>query len=307
MASLYKASSSSSSGVSSKAQLTHGDGGGSYSASQLERSDGSDRTESRQSERALDAARPPQTGSKTYNHAYPPPLKKRPFAVGGKGPAATAILTQSLNLAMATSLNDLSGENTCMPRARLPGSSNSLRPSSSASKPSPTHPNSTNLVKSSLNPLQSKAKTNPTPKKPNPNRSRQSGSHQASPDDPFVLQHKNLEAEIHHQEDARDKVLMAIIQSLLEMENRPSTPRELTACIMKHGFAHLGGLTPHATVSSRISTHFKRCSLAEAAGEERQVLLGRRTYGDGNNPRKLRYFIEQLPTLEDEETRVPIP
>ncbi|KAJ3100980.1 hypothetical protein HDU97_001736 [Phlyctochytrium planicorne] len=123
----------------------------------------------------------------------------------------------------------------------------------------------------------------------------------ASKSDPYILQHNNHSVSIFHQEDARDKVLMAIVKALMEMDNRPSTPRELTACILDNQFTHLGGLTPHATVSSRISTHYKRCSLAAEAGEERQVLLGRRTYGDGNNPRKLRYYINQLPTLEDEE------
>ncbi|KAJ3099291.1 hypothetical protein HDU96_010750 [Phlyctochytrium bullatum] len=143
----------------------------------------------------------------------------------------------------------------------------------------------------------------PAPLKPRKS-GRRSGIHVATPDDPYILSHKGYEVEVHHQEDARDKVLMAIVTALLEMDNRPSTPRELTACIMRHEFTHLGGLTPHATVSSRISTHYKRCTMAEEAGETRQVLLGRRQYGDGNNPRKLRYYINQLPTTED-STPVP--
>ncbi|KAJ2470022.1 hypothetical protein GGI02_003213 [Coemansia sp. RSA 2322] len=61
-----------------------------------------------------------------------------------------------------------------------------------------------------------------------------------------------------HAEDARDKVFVAILKALVARHNRPSSPKELATCIMKHEFTMLGGATPYATVSSRISQHFKR-------------------------------------------------
>ncbi|KAJ2018094.1 hypothetical protein IWW57_005274, partial [Coemansia sp. S610] len=61
-----------------------------------------------------------------------------------------------------------------------------------------------------------------------------------------------------HADDARDKVFVAILKALVARHNRPSSPKELATCIMKHEFTMLGGATPYATVSSRISQHFKR-------------------------------------------------
>ncbi|KAJ2559445.1 hypothetical protein EV175_000338 [Coemansia sp. RSA 1933] len=61
-----------------------------------------------------------------------------------------------------------------------------------------------------------------------------------------------------HADDARDKVFVAILKALVARHNRPSSPKELSNCIMRHEFTMLGGATPYATVSSRISQHFKR-------------------------------------------------
>ncbi|KAJ1939207.1 hypothetical protein EC988_007377, partial [Linderina pennispora] len=61
-----------------------------------------------------------------------------------------------------------------------------------------------------------------------------------------------------HADDARDKVFVAILKALVARNNKPSSPKELATCIMKHEFTLLGGATPYATVSSRISQHFKR-------------------------------------------------
>ncbi|KAJ1883852.1 hypothetical protein LPJ66_010896, partial [Kickxella alabastrina] len=61
-----------------------------------------------------------------------------------------------------------------------------------------------------------------------------------------------------HADDARDKVFVAILKALVARHNKPSSPKELATCIMKHEFTLLGGATPYATVSSRISQHFKR-------------------------------------------------
>ncbi|RKP36061.1 hypothetical protein BJ085DRAFT_34332, partial [Dimargaris cristalligena] len=63
-----------------------------------------------------------------------------------------------------------------------------------------------------------------------------------------------------HPDDARDKVFVAILKALIFMGNRPSSPKELAHCIMKQKFTILGGNTPYATVSSRISQHFKRAA-----------------------------------------------
>ncbi|CAB4477085.1 unnamed protein product [Rhizophagus irregularis] len=48
------------------------------------------------------------------------------------------------------------------------------------------------------------------------------------------------------------------MQTLISLNNDPSSPRQLAACIQKYGFTQLGGQTPYATVSSHISTHFSR-------------------------------------------------
>ncbi|KAI8387983.1 uncharacterized protein BYT42DRAFT_558485 [Radiomyces spectabilis] len=63
-----------------------------------------------------------------------------------------------------------------------------------------------------------------------------------------------------HPDDAKDKVFTAILKALLKMGNKPSSPKELANIIAKYKYATLGGATPFATVSSRISQHFKRAA-----------------------------------------------
>ncbi|KAI8849963.1 hypothetical protein BC829DRAFT_442630 [Chytridium lagenaria] len=195
----------------------------------------------------------------SLSHAYPPPLKKRPFPLGGgKGPAVLSVLSSSL-FATSDPTDTPKASSSSLKKSETPRP----RPSSSCHhhhppfrQPQTHHPPSLSSKKMSRpKPLYPKTTSSSIPSKRLPScHTRRS----------LYTTTKDQDVEVHHHEDARDKVLMAIVQSLLEMDNRPSTPRELTACIMKHGFAHLGGLTPHATVSSRISTHYKRCSLAEA-------------------------------------------
>ncbi|KAJ2341560.1 hypothetical protein GGF43_006144, partial [Coemansia sp. RSA 2618] len=43
-----------------------------------------------------------------------------------------------------------------------------------------------------------------------------------------------------HADDARDKVFVAILKALAARRNRPSSPKELATCIMKHEFTLLG-------------------------------------------------------------------
>jgi hypothetical protein len=40
--------------------------------------------------------------------------------------------------------------------------------------------------------------------------------------------------------DAADRVLVAIIKALISLNNEPSSPRQLAACIQKYGFTQLG-------------------------------------------------------------------
>ncbi|KAL1923539.1 uncharacterized protein VTP21DRAFT_8519 [Calcarisporiella thermophila] len=89
-----------------------------------------------------------------------------------------------------------------------------------------------------------------------------------------------------HPEDSRDKVFSAVLRALLEMGNRPSSPRELANYILKHDLTQLGGQTPFATVSSRISQHYKR-----AAEHRRQPVLGR--LQDEQRGKKFRYYIAE--------------
>ncbi|KAJ1962531.1 hypothetical protein GGI12_002600, partial [Dipsacomyces acuminosporus] len=43
-----------------------------------------------------------------------------------------------------------------------------------------------------------------------------------------------------HADDARDKVFVAILKALVARHNKPSSPKELATCIMKHEFTLLG-------------------------------------------------------------------
>ncbi|KAJ3051469.1 hypothetical protein HK097_007514 [Rhizophlyctis rosea] len=92
-----------------------------------------------------------------------------------------------------------------------------------------------------------------------------------------------------HPDDARDKVFTAIVKALLSVGNRPCTPRELSGIILREGLVGLGGNTPYATVSSRISQHFKRT--AEYRPGPRPALLGRKPVDVQS--RRLRYFVHQ--------------
>ncbi|KAJ3002231.1 hypothetical protein HKX48_002421 [Thoreauomyces humboldtii] len=103
--------------------------------------------------------------------------------------------------------------------------------------------------------------------------------------------------------DHRDKVLMAVLNALLMVDNRPCSPKELASFILKHKLATLGGQTPYATVSSRISQHFKRC-----AQDSRKPLLAKRAVIEPNRkpkpnttPRKWRYYVDRegIPVTED--------
>ncbi|ORX93966.1 hypothetical protein K493DRAFT_33000 [Basidiobolus meristosporus CBS 931.73] len=89
-----------------------------------------------------------------------------------------------------------------------------------------------------------------------------------------------------HPDDAKDKVFAAILKALVVMDNKPSSPKELANCIMKHKFTILGGATPYATVSSRISQHFKR---AAEHKPPRPPLLARVV--DEVHSRKIHYYI----------------
>ncbi|TPX68511.1 hypothetical protein SpCBS45565_g03059 [Spizellomyces sp. 'palustris'] len=107
-----------------------------------------------------------------------------------------------------------------------------------------------------------------------------------------------------HPDDAKCAVLMACMKALIMLGNRPCSPKELAAFILKHKLATLGGQTPYATVSSRISQHFKRC--AEGV---RRPLLGKKAVVEANRrtnvgmPRKWRYYVDQagVPVADDSE------
>ncbi|KAI9204525.1 uncharacterized protein BJ171DRAFT_107884 [Polychytrium aggregatum] len=105
--------------------------------------------------------------------------------------------------------------------------------------------------------------------------------------DDHVLSYRSFQVRMNP-EDVKDKVFLAIVKALLKMGNRPCTPKELSECIQKHKFAALGGNTPYATVSSRISQHFKR--VAESRPHPRPALLGKQNV---SSLRKLGYFVNQ--------------
>ncbi|KAJ2723969.1 hypothetical protein GGI07_002256 [Coemansia sp. Benny D115] len=97
-----------------------------------------------------------------------------------------------------------------------------------------------------------------------------------------------------HADDARDKVFVAILKALVARHNKPSSPKELATCIMRHEFTLLGGATPYATVSSRISQHFKR--ILEHI-PPRPPILGRVAHE--KHTRKYFYYVASA--LEQEE------
>ncbi|KAG2234894.1 hypothetical protein INT48_000321 [Thamnidium elegans] len=95
-----------------------------------------------------------------------------------------------------------------------------------------------------------------------------------------------------HPDDAKDKVFTAILKALLKMGNKPSSPKELANIIVKHKYATLGGATPFATVSSRISQHFKR---AAEHNPPRAPLLAKHV--DQNHSRKINYSLATGETI----------
>ncbi|KAI9030544.1 hypothetical protein DFJ74DRAFT_473870 [Hyaloraphidium curvatum] len=105
---------------------------------------------------------------------------------------------------------------------------------------------------------------------------------------------------IVHPDDARDKVLMGIVRVLIKSGNIPSTPKELTAMILHWKIVRMGGATPHATISSRISQHFKRCAEANPV---REPILGAWA---AEGVRRLRYFVNHkgVPVAEVPKSRL---
>ncbi|KAJ3179784.1 hypothetical protein HDU87_002352 [Geranomyces variabilis] len=125
-------------------------------------------------------------------------------------------------------------------------------------------------------------------------------SNEAGPSTGVPAQRREMPAEVNvdvHPEDHRDKVFMAVMSTLIMNSNRPMTPRELAAFILKYKITTLGGQTPYATVSSRISQHFKRST--EGA---RAPLLGKQAIIEPNRktvattPRKWRYYVDPAST-----------
>ncbi|KAJ1722557.1 hypothetical protein LPJ61_005917, partial [Coemansia biformis] len=102
-----------------------------------------------------------------------------------------------------------------------------------------------------------------------------------------------------HADDARDKVFVAILKALAARRNRPSSPKELATCIMKHEFTLLGGATPYATVSSRISQHFKRIF---DHSPPRPPILGRVAHE--KHTRKYFYYVASALEQDDFQRKV---
>ncbi|KAI8636787.1 hypothetical protein BD408DRAFT_486679 [Parasitella parasitica] len=102
---------------------------------------------------------------------------------------------------------------------------------------------------------------------------------------PKTKQNGGLPVSIHP-DDAKDKVFTAILKALIKTGNKPSSPKELASTIVKHKYATLGGATPFATVSSRISQHFKR---AAEHNPPRAPLLAKHV--DQNYSRKINYSL----------------
>ncbi|RUS15464.1 hypothetical protein BC937DRAFT_92416 [Endogone sp. FLAS-F59071] len=104
-----------------------------------------------------------------------------------------------------------------------------------------------------------------------------------------------------HPDDAKDKVFTAILKALARMDNKPSSPKELANTIIKYKYATLGGATPYATVSSRISQHFKR---AAEHNPPRPPLLAKHV--DTVHPRRTQYSVADV-TAPSSETSEPAP
>jgi hypothetical protein len=95
---------------------------------------------------------------------------------------------------------------------------------------------------------------------------------------PHHLRHRN------HSDDAKDRVFLGIIQVFQMNGNKPSSSREISDFILDNGLLMLGGKTPNATVSSRISQHFKRCKEKNLPPIIGKLMIN-------NNPRKFKYYL----------------
>ncbi|PVU96876.1 hypothetical protein BB559_002217 [Furculomyces boomerangus] len=101
-------------------------------------------------------------------------------------------------------------------------------------------------------------------------------------------QDNSFDFKLLYPDDSRDKVFVAILQALLLVGNKPCSPKELAKLIMDNDLTVLGGATPYATVSSRISQHFKRVS-TEPSSSNREPILGR--VANSDNSRKILYCL----------------
>ncbi|RUS27921.1 hypothetical protein BC938DRAFT_482567 [Jimgerdemannia flammicorona] len=104
-----------------------------------------------------------------------------------------------------------------------------------------------------------------------------------------------------HPDDAKDKVFTAILKALARVDNKPSSPKELANTIIKYKYATLGGATPYATVSSRISQHFKR---AAEHNPPRPPLLAKHI--DTVYPRRTQYSVVDVGVPASESSE-PVP
>ncbi|OMJ30223.1 hypothetical protein AYI69_g240 [Smittium culicis] len=101
-----------------------------------------------------------------------------------------------------------------------------------------------------------------------------------------TIQEYSFDYKILYPDDSRDKVFIAILKALVLVKNKPCAPKELSNIIIQNNLTVLGGATPYATVSSRISQHFKRVS---SSNFPRESILGRVSNSD--NPRKILYYL----------------
>ncbi|RKP15354.1 hypothetical protein BJ684DRAFT_14399 [Piptocephalis cylindrospora] len=99
--------------------------------------------------------------------------------------------------------------------------------------------------------------------------------------------------------DSRDRVFLAVIRTLLVLENEPCSTRDLTNHILKHGYTTLGGSTPAATVSSRISQHYSR-----AIKDSRSPILERVYTGADRSSRHIKYRLAHRTDLVATPARI---
>ncbi|KAI9225938.1 MAG: hypothetical protein DHS80DRAFT_25698 [Piptocephalis tieghemiana] len=99
--------------------------------------------------------------------------------------------------------------------------------------------------------------------------------------------------------DSRDRVFLAVIRTLLALDNEPCSTRDLTNHILKHGYTTLGGSTPAATVSSRISQHYSR-----AIKDSRSPILERVYTGADRSSRHIKYRLAHRTDLVATPARI---